>query len=474
MLHQKFKFSPTFSSWNPDKHPYCIVSVKDIFVGNSAETYLNEKRYHSDEIIFINKGSAVINHYYKSRSEIKTITASQNDIVFSTGGTYCEFCKTSSDLEFTIIRFHLFTCDILSSRENTLDLTDIISNEVTHTRMYICIPLYTHLSENKKFIELISEIVKEYKNKVPGYQTQIQTTLMQLLLILLRNNSPEFDKALCNVNLVGISSKYSSNTAMPPNCRLTVSNIEIFPQKPEPSKKISPLSVYKTSKSSLLPEYYDTISCNYETDPEIPDTITISTETESGYHVWLYPDNQTYTPDLREHKKNAYIRFFAKTSLAMSFSMVIYNHENHTYVNHTFYIEPSDEFKEFCVPLLPKSEEKKMSTYIYDTLDYIDKNYQYKIKLEEIAEMVHLNSSYLSKVFKEQMGISISDHILNRRLNAAVIMLKKHPGKPISDVAVESGFYDTAHFSKAFKNAYSMTALQYKKKLNLNEAKNKL
>lgn len=474
MLQQKLKYSPTFSSWNPDKYPYCIVSVKDIFVGNNAETYMSEKRYHNDEIIFINKGTAVINHFYKSRSEIKTLTVSQNDVVLSTGGTYCEISKTSNDSEFTVIRFQLFTCDMLSSRESTLDISDMLSENVTHSRMYISIPLCTHLSENEKTTELISGILKEYKKKVPGYQMQIQTSLLQLLLILRRNNFPEFDKALCHANLIGITSKYSSNTALPPNCRLTVSDVEILPKKPEPSAKISALSVYKTTKSSLLPEYYDTIHCDYEENPEVPNTISISATTESGYHVWLYPSEDAYTPDLREHKENAYIRFFAKSTLAMSFGVVIYNHDNHTYINHTFYMEPSNEFQEFCIPLLPSNEEKKMSAYIYDTLDYIDKNYQSKIKLEDMAETVHLNPSYLSKVFKEQMGISISDHILSRRLNAAVIMLKKYPEKPISDIAVESGFYDTAHFSKAFKNAYSMTAVQYKKRLNLNaDRKNK-
>lgn len=471
MLHQKSKFSPSLSSWNPDKYPYYIVSIKDIFKGNNAETYLNEKRNYNDEIIFINKGSATISHYYKARSEINTVDAVQNDIIFTRGGTYCEIYNCSPDLEFTIIHFSLYTCDALSSQEHTLDLSDIISEDIIHNRVYIDIPLHTRLSENKKILELISEIVSEFKSKTPGYQMLIQTALIQILLILMRNDSPQFDKALCNANLVGITSKYSSNTAMPPNCRLTISDIEILPKKPDPSKKCPSISVYKTDKTSLLPDFSDSIHCDCEKNQELPCAITISTKAESGYHVWLYPDPHRFTPDLRPYKENAYIRFFAKSTLAMSFGILIYNHDNHHCINHTFYIEPTDKFKEFCVPLLKSGDEKKLSAYIYDTLDYIDKNYQSKIKLEEIADSVHLNASYLSKVFKDQMGISISDHILNRRLNAAVIMLKKYPEKPVSDIAIETGFYDTAHFSKAFKNVYSITALQYKKRFNANTTK---
>lgn len=463
MLHQKSKYSPLLSYWNPDKYPYYIVSIKDILRGNDAEMYLKEKRNDNDEIIFVNNGNATIKHFYRRRSEIKTVSAVKNDVVFSPGGTYCELYDASADFEFTVIRFSLYTCDALSSQSHALNLSDIISEDITHTRVYIDIPLHTRLSDNKKFLELVSEVVNEFKSKTTGYQMQIQTALIQMLLILLRNNSLEFDSILCNVNVVGISSKYSSNTAMPPNCSLTVSDIEILPKKPEPSKKRPALSVYKTSKMALLPEFYDSIRCDYEAGDTPPPVITISTESESGYHVWLYPDAQKFTPDLRPYKKNAYIRFFAKSTVAMSFGVVVYNHDIHRCIIHTFYIEPSDKFTEFCVPLLQGNEERTMTPYIYDILDYIDKNYQSKIKLEDIAESVHLNSSYLSKVFKDQMGISISDHILNRRLNAAVLLLKKHPEKPVSDIAMETGFYDTAHFSKAFKAAYSMTALQYKK-----------
>ena len=466
MLHQKFKFSPTLSSWHPDKYPYYLTSVNDIFKGNAAITHLAERRGQSDEIILINKGTATVNHFYMRRGEIKIIDVAQNDIIVTPGGTYCEFHKASDDFEFTVIHFSLYTCDVISSTKQSLNISDIFSEEISHARVYISFPLVTRLSDSKKFNELMSEVVTEFNSKLPGYQMQIQTALQQMLLILLRNNAPEFDKALCNANLVGITSKYNPNTAMPPNCSLTVTDVEILPKKPEASKNRTPLSIFRATKTSLLREYENFIERKINVDPESHNSVTISSNTESGYHVWFFPEPDIFTPDLRPYKKNAYIRFFAKSTLPMTFGMVIYNHDNHNCINHTFYIEPSDNFKEFCLPLLQNTEEKKMPAYIYDTLDYIDKNYQSKIMLEDIAKHLHLNTSYLSKLFKEHTGITISEHILSRRLNAAVILLKQYPGKPISDIANEVGFYDTAHFSKAFKKAYSVTIMQYKKRLN--------
>ena len=472
MLHQKFKFSPTLSSWHPDKYPYYLASVNDIFKGNNTEMHLAEKRGPCDEIILINKGSATINHFYMRRGEIKTIKVAQNDVVFSPGGTYCEFHDASADLEFTVIHFFLYTCDAISSTKHSLNISDIFSGDISHARVYISIPLVTKLSENKKFNELMNEVLAEFNSKVSGYQIQIQTSLQQMLLILLRNNAPEFDNALCNANLVGITSQYNPNSAMPPNCSLTITDVEILPKKPEPTKKRTPISIYRTTKPSLLSEYEGFVHYETNQSPDSSNSITLSSKNETGYHVWFFPDSEVYTPDLRAYKKNAYIRFFAKSTLPMTFGLVIYNHDNHSCINHNFYIEPSDTLKEFCLPLLQNTVDKKMPAYIYDTLDYIDKNYQSKIKLEEIAISLHLNASYLSKLFKENMGITISEHILSRRLNAAVILLKQHPDKPISDIANETGFYDTAHFSKAFKKAYSETILQYKKRLISNDYKN--
>lgn len=462
MLYQKPKFSPLLSSWNPDKYPYYLVSVLSLNNNSKIDSYFFDRRDDTDEMLFINSGSVTVRCFDYKKEKSHPYTAKKNDLIFSRGGTYCELSNPSDDLEFTAIRFFVYTCDTLFSQSQALDLRDIVSAEINHSRVYIDAPLISHLDGNKKFQNTVTELLSEYKTKSPGYQMQIQSLISQMLLLLLRNNSLEFDNILCNANMVGISSKYSSNTIMPKDCILNISDIEILTKKPSLERKSHPLSLFTVAKYSVLPEFLENISCKYSKDSATQQNIiTISANSDSNYHIWIYPQKENFTPDLRNHKNGAYIRFYAKCNIAMTFGIVIYNHDIHRCVNHTFYINPSEEYTEFCAPLLKIEDEKKLSPYIYDILNYIEKNYQTKIKLEDLSEHVHLNPSYLSKVFKEQMGISISDYILNRRINAATLLLKKD-NKAISDIAMETGFYDTAHFAKAFKSVYGITALQYR------------
>lgn len=462
LIYQKPKFSPLLSSWNPDKYPYYLISVLSLNNDTKIDSYFFDRRNDTDEILFISKGSVTVSYFNYERKKSDSFSAQKNDLIFSRGGTYCELSNPSEDLEFTAIRFFLYTCDTLFSQSQALDFRDIVSAEINHSRVFIDAPLLTHLEDNKKFQNLILELLNEYKTQFPGYQMQIQSLISQMLLILLRTNSLEFDNILCNANMIGISSKYSSNTLMPKDCVLKISDIEILPKKPSLERKNHSLSLFTVKKHSILPEFIENISCEYSIDNITQQNIiTISAKNDSNYHIWVYPESEKFTRDLRPHKNTAYIRFFAKCNIAMTFGIVIYNHDIHRCINHTFYIDPSDEYTEFCVPLLKIEDEKKLSPYIYDILNFIENNYQTKIKLEELSEHIHLNPSYLSKVFKEQMGISISDYILKRRLNAATLLLKKD-NKPISDIAMETGFYDTAHFAKAFKSVYGITALQYR------------
>lgn len=463
MIHHKSKYSPPLSYWNPDQFPYYVISVNKIKKGTSPNSYSSEQRHDTDEILFVTSGSASIRYFDHPHERNDYFKTQKNDIVFSKGGTYCELYDPSDDFEFYLFRFTLYTCDTLHSQSTALNLSEILSSEISHSRIYIDIPLITKADESARFSSVANEIIEEYNSKVAGYQMQVQTLLLQLLLMLLRNHSQEFDNILCNANLIGISSKYSPNTAMPPNCLLTVSDIAILPKNPILEKKSVPLTVYRTEGYSKLTDSNESITCANQYNESLQqNTLTISSESESSYHIWLYPKKSCFTRDLRAYREEAYISFFAKCNTNMTFGLVIYNHDIHKCISHNFYIEASDDFSQFCVPLISTGREKKIPQYIYDILDYIDKNYSTKLKLDDLADYVHLTPPYLSKVFKEQIGISLSDHILKRRLNAAIQLLKKNDSLTINEIALETGFYDSAHFSKAFKAVYGITALQYK------------
>ncbi|CUB53202.1 DNA-binding transcriptional regulator AraC [Bacillus subtilis] len=65
----------------------------------------------------------------------------------------------------------------------------------------------------------------------------------------------------------------------------------------------------------------------------------------------------------------------------------------------------------------------KYSKTIVTCLDYISKNIYNKINLSIIAKSIKLNASYLSSLFKKEVGISLSEHIQKERVEEAKKLL---------------------------------------------------
>ena len=98
-----------------------------------------------------------------------------------------------------------------------------------------------------------------------------------------------------------------------------------------------------------------------------------------------------------------------------------------------------------------KTEASK--DYITAVKEFIDKNYMLPIRVEDIAERFNMNRSYLSRVFKEKIGMTIKEYIISVRLREAKHMLNY--GKNVTEAAMLCGFGSQSHFSKTFKKFYS-------------------
>ena len=92
----------------------------------------------------------------------------------------------------------------------------------------------------------------------------------------------------------------------------------------------------------------------------------------------------------------------------------------------------------------------KHSDIMHKTVAYIKRNYMNKITLEDIADHVYLSKSHLSKVFSEEMNITISTFINKIRIEKSRHLLKDN-SLSIADVANLTGFDDQSYFTKQFK-----------------------
>lgn len=107
---------------------------------------------------------------------------------------------------------------------------------------------------------------------------------------------------------------------------------------------------------------------------------------------------------------------------------------------------------------------------INTTLNYINDNIGRTITLEELAERHHLNPVYFSHLFKQVVGVSPSQYILNKRISYATMLLSR-PEKSIAEIAELAGFSDPMYFSRIFKIKTGMPPQAFRKSLKANNTK---
>lgn len=100
------------------------------------------------------------------------------------------------------------------------------------------------------------------------------------------------------------------------------------------------------------------------------------------------------------------------------------------------------------------------SSIVKKTVDYIMLNLGNNLSLNRIATEIHVNSSYLSRKFKEETGMNISEWINQKRIEEAKLYLRRG-NITVTDIAFLVGFNDLNYFSKVFKKITSVTPSQY-------------
>jgi len=97
---------------------------------------------------------------------------------------------------------------------------------------------------------------------------------------------------------------------------------------------------------------------------------------------------------------------------------------------------------------------------------YIFNHLHEEISLQRLSELTDLHSSYLSQLFKREVGISLSEYIQRKRVEEAKVLLASSEFS-LSDICARLNFYDQSYFSKIFKKYTNLTPKQYRNTKNL-------
>lgn len=114
---------------------------------------------------------------------------------------------------------------------------------------------------------------------------------------------------------------------------------------------------------------------------------------------------------------------------------------------------------------LPKNSRRfraaatKMPAVVTNLISYVLENLDGDLSLDALAGLLHHNSQYMSRCFKETTGIPLQQYIIQKRLELAKKYLAE--GYPLTQACYASGFHDYVNFTKSFSRYVGVSPKQY-------------
>lgn len=104
---------------------------------------------------------------------------------------------------------------------------------------------------------------------------------------------------------------------------------------------------------------------------------------------------------------------------------------------------------------------ERVHPVIFQIIQYIEKEYASPVTTQSLAERFGLNSSYLSTLFKQNIGMNLSVYLTKTRMKKAVELLKTGRYR-ISDISEMVGYRTPAYFAEQFKKEYGCNPKDYR------------
>ena len=149
--------------------------------------------------------------------------------------------------------------------------------------------------------------------------------------------------------------------------------------------------------------------------------------------------------------------YCAKAGLVIELDGPIHKHEQN--IQHD--TNRDERLKSYGLEIL-RIPNTKIDSDFGQVCAYIDAHYREEIHREELGELVFLNTDYLSRIFKKEKGISISNYIIQKRVEEAKKLLTQST-LPINTVSLYVGYSNFSYFTKMFKDNTGYAPLEYRR-----------
>jgi YesN/AraC family two-component response regulator len=97
-------------------------------------------------------------------------------------------------------------------------------------------------------------------------------------------------------------------------------------------------------------------------------------------------------------------------------------------------------------------------------ISYLSRHYDQKLEMKQLSELVHHHENYISQLFKKDTGKSITQYVLEFRMERARLLLLVTKLK-IHEIARKVGYNNEAHFCTMFKGHFGKSPTKYLQKI---------
>lgn len=228
--------------------------------------------------------------------------------------------------------------------------------------------------------------------------------------------------------------------------------------------------LHKRNKEELLT---DVIKQRYEAEDLLLNYVAQG-DLEKAANLINIPYNIKKYPDTLNTKKNFLIVENTLFRRAIQKSGVHPNYIDHlssSYMNKIGNLTTIDKANimkyemlvDYC-NLVKKDSTLNYSPIIKEAIHFINLNLNKNLTLKAISSNIAVSSQYLSTLFKQEVGQSLTEFIAKNRMEQAIYFLKESD-LSISEIATEVGYSDLNYFSKVFKKHYGVTPSTYREEV---------
>lgn len=173
------------------------------------------------------------------------------------------------------------------------------------------------------------------------------------------------------------------------------------------------------------------------------------------YHKSFYTILNTL---LRKSIENVDVHPYYLNEISRNFAEIIVSQNN------------VDNFENLALEMIKKycdyAVKYKMNQYslnIKKAMNYVNINIHHKITAKQVADYLHINNSYLSTLFKKEIGLTITEYINKRKIEIAKDLIINTNLK-INEIGDYIGIYDSNYFTKLFKKIEGITPSEIQRK----------